>query len=374
MPHIAIVYSHFPHYRQAVFQELANSPHYRFSFFYDPRGVSDSIRSGELGAGHFGIKTIKFGVLLIQPRSCHLALLRQFDGFIFLGNPYILSTWLAAVLARLRGRPVFFWSHGWLRRETGLKAWLRRNFYRIADGLLVYGNRAREIGVSEGFSPERIHVINNSLDYTVQKQAREFALTAAANYALPNADLPRKPFFLAVTRLVPSVELDKAIEAMAKLPHDAALVVVGAGPERTALEARVRELGVDVRFLGAIYDELRLANLFLRARAVVSPGKVGLLAMHALAYGTPVITHDDPDRQMPEVEAIEPGVTGAFFKRGDVSDLARHMGMFLDRPTEGWEYEAGRVAAISKIEIGYTPQAQVALITAALDTKLGSPS
>ena len=50
---------------------------------------------------------------------------------------------------------------------------------------------------------------------------------------------------------------------------------------------------------------------------------VGLTAMHSLAYGTPVITHDDEMFQSPEWEIILPGSNGGFFRRGDARDLAR---------------------------------------------------
>jgi len=32
-----------------------------------------------------------------------------------------------------------------------------------------------------------------------------------------------------------------------------------------------------------------------------------------MIYGTPVITHDDFDQRKPEFEAIQAGLTGAFF-------------------------------------------------------------
>lgn len=125
-------------------------------------------------------------------------------------------------------------------------------------------------------------------------------------------------------------------------------------------------------FLGAIYEEDQLAPLFLGARAVVSPGKVGLLAMHAMAYGTPVITHGDLDRQMPEIEAIEPGVTGALFKRGDDADLARQMLVFINRNPRDLEVQKASELAIARIERDYTPQSQVRKIVSALDAAFGN--
>jgi hypothetical protein len=88
--------------------------------------------------------------------------------------------------------------------------------------------------------------------------------------------------------------------------------------------------------------------------------------MHALAYGAAVITHGDPDRQMPEFEAIEEGLTGSFFEYGKVGDLAAVLQAALDQPLTESNVAVRRRAAIATIENGYTPQRQVELIEAAL--------
>jgi glycosyltransferase involved in cell wall biosynthesis len=368
-PRIAVIYTHFPHYRAPVFAALSKNSFYAYDFFYDPQGIESTISSGEGARNHHAMPVKKWHSLMWQGGALRLAASSNADGFIFLGNPFIVSTWVAAALARLRGKPVFYWTHGWLRREHGLKAFLRRMFYRLADGFLVYGTRARALGTTDGFDPACIHVINNSLDYDAQKAARTDALNAKAPEEIAILD---KPFFLAVSRLVQGIKLEYAIDAMAQLQEEAALIIVGAGPEREALEKRAQILGVDVRFTGSVYDEAQLARLFMNARAVVSPGKVGLLAMHALAYGTPVITHGDLDHQMPEVEAIEDGVTGALFRYGDVTDLTSKM-----RAVLAWDEKTRAAcsdAAIARVENGYTPEAQVNLITNALNSIFKRPS
>jgi hypothetical protein len=68
------------------------------------------------------------------------------------------------------------------------------------------------------------------------------------------------------------------------------------------------------------------------AHVTVSPGKVGLTALQSLAYGTPVITHDNFNAQGPEWEAIIPKQTGDFFRQGDVVDLARLIKAFTSTP------------------------------------------
>lgn len=71
-------------------------------------------------------------------------------------------------------------------------------------------------------------------------------------------------------------------------------------------------LANNIWFYGACYDEIKNAALIYNADLCVSPGNVGLTAMHSMVFGTPVITHNDFKWQMPEFEAIEPGKTGDF--------------------------------------------------------------
>ena len=359
---IAIIYTHLPHYRKPVFSELGSSSHFNFSFYYDVRGVDPTIRSEKLdGTGHH-IRTLTLGGLMFQPGIFSACIRDDFDCYIFLGNPHIVTTWLLMPILRLRKKKVAFWTHGWIRRERGLKRWLRNKFYHQADMLLLYSNRAKELGLASGFSEEQMEVIYNSLDYPTQKAQREARCGHSNDKGVP--------YFLCVSRLVPNVEIDLAIEAMAVLAIEPGLacelIVVGEGPERAALELQAEQLRAHVRFLGAIYEEERLAELFMNCVAVVSPGKVGLLAMHALAYGAPVITHGDLDQQMPEVEAIIPGRTGQFFQRGDVKELAASMQRYL-LIEHG---ETQRREAIEIIEKHWTPSAQRQLVEQAIDRLL----
>jgi glycosyltransferase involved in cell wall biosynthesis len=114
---------------------------------------------------------------------------------------------------------------------------------------------------------------------------------------------------------------------------------------------------------GACHNEQVLGSLFLSATVTVSPGKIGLTAMHSLAYGVPVITHDDPARQGPEWEAIIAGRTGEFFRRNDPRDLADVIRRWTLAPVPS---ASVRDACYEVIETRYNPQAQAEAINRAV--------
>ena len=68
-------------------------------------------------------------------------------------------------------------------------------------------------------------------------------------------------------------------------------------------------------FYGATYDEKELSKLIYMSDLTVSPGNIGLTAIHSLSYGTPVCSHSNFNNQMPESEAIINFENGFFFRK-----------------------------------------------------------
>lgn len=357
---VDIVYTHFPHYRGGVFSELSSSEEFCFNIYYDSQGVDGTIKSGQPNDNHVQLTTKKIGPFFFQPGAVLQALRTKASAAIYLGNVFVITTWIALLICRLRGIQTFLWTHGWLESEPSIKGFLRRSFYRMSNGLLLYGNRAKLIGVEHGFSASKMHVIYNSMDYSKQKKVREMCMESPLS----------KPYFCIVGRLVSELRLDLAIEAAAILrggfSDEFEIVVIGDGPLRQELESAAANVQVRFRFLGAIYEEDVLGAYIANSVAVLSPGKVGLLAMHALAYGRPVVTHSNFDLQMPEVEALVEGVSAAFFSEGSASDLADVMYRFLSN--EAGLYD--RNECINMIEEKYNPQKQAKIIEAVLKGKL----
>lgn len=317
------------HYRMALVRELWGQGASDYVLFADTQDSISGIAAVDLSADRRFRRTpcVRFlDRLTWQSGAVREAAFGNFDTYIFLGNGQWLSTWVAAVVARMRGRRVLFWTHGWTRRDRGMKRYLRVIFYRLANGLLLYGDRARSIGMELGFSSTSLYVMYNSLDF--DKQQFLLSKQAADAGAAMRAELfgdPNVPMVIAAARLTTAKRFDlliRAIGVVSRRHRPVNLLIVGDGPERDRLHHLAFAEGVRVAMVGECYDEERLALLFSAAAVTVSPGNIGLTCMHSLGYGVPVITHDDPEEQGPEYEAVSPGHTGEFFRKGSVDALA----------------------------------------------------
>lgn len=369
---VAIGYHHFAHYRAAVLEELCRRGRHRYILVGDPKGTDSTIKIWEAPPDIAFVKARcwTIGPIVIQPGQALLALRRDIDTIVLLGVAWWPMSWVCAILARLTGKRVIFWGHGWIRPERGVRGWLRRTYYKLPHAHMFYGHVAKIIALQEGFAPENLHVIYNSLDHAAQRRARERVsredLEDIRVQLFGRAD---HPIVVCTTRLIALRRLDLLIEALAQLKRrgrEVDLLLVGDGPEKANLQAQAARLGVTVNFYGACYDEDRLARLVMASNATVAPGKVGLAAMTSLGYGRPVITHDDPDNQMPEWEAIIPGKTGSLFRHNDVADLARAIEEWTPTP---WPTERVRADCDRIIERFWNAPFQRVVIERALDGK-----
>ncbi len=235
---------------------------------------------------------------------------------------------------------------------------LKRLFFRLPNGgTFVYGDHAKGLMVKAGVSPDKIFVIHNSLAYTEQLSIRESNLKSdvfESHFGNANSNL------IFIGRLTPVKKLDMIIEAMSLLKHKMPLnlTFIGDGEVRGLLERRAMQYGLreNVWFYGACYDERKNAELIYNADLCVSPGNVGLTAIHVLMFGCPAITHDDFAHQVPEFESIKPGATGNFYKYGSVSSLAEAI---YDWLTNHKDRDAVRSACYSEIDARWNPGYQI---------------
>ncbi len=375
---IAIIDRCVPHYRRGLYDILMADRDRSFTIIAAARPVERIGTVEYPGPDGSGWRWIDaHGVRIAGSRGASVwqwgavkaGLSSRYDAIIMMANPNDPSLWLCAMLARLTGKRLIFWTHGLTRRDRPLRRRLRVLWLRLAHAYAIYGHFGKIGMVSERLDPARCHVCYNALDYTQQASLRTTLTTEHSPEVRRDlfGSRSRAPIALSVSRLSAFKKVDQLVRAHASLQRagfEANLLIIGDGAERPKLEALVDELGVrdSVRFVGECYDEQRLAAMILASDVSVTPGAIGLTVMHCLAYGVPCITHDDWFDHGPEFEAIIEGKTGGFFRKDDVDDLARVMKHWLSAPNR----QAVATACIRTIERFYRPEIQAAVMLRAL--------
>jgi glycosyltransferase involved in cell wall biosynthesis len=141
---------------------------------------------------------------------------------------------------------------------------------------------------------------------------------------------PGGRFVLVVGRLVGQKGVDVAVRALAVLPDDVRLAVLGDGPERPRLEALARELGVADRVLlpgrvGDVAAWLRAAELVLHP---VRWEGFGLAVLEAMLAERPVVA--SAVSAVPEL--VVGGQTGLLVPPDDAGALAASAAELLADP------------------------------------------
>lgn len=264
------------------------------------------------------------------------------------------------------GTKVFFWTHGWYGKEKGLMKLIKRVFYSKVDGVFLYNNRGKEKMIKNGFDETQLYVIYNSLDYGKQLGIRH-SLQPSKLYQIHfGNDNPNVVFIGRLTKVKRFDLLIEAISLLKKKGEFVNLTFIGDGEERKNMERMIAEHGVtdQVWFYGACFDEKKNAELIYNADLCVSPGNIGLTAMHVLMFGCPAITNDDFDTQMPEFEAVKEDKTGAFFKADDSKSLADSISSWFAKHVN--DRETIRQNCYKEIDSHWNPEYQISVIKDAL--------
>jgi glycosyltransferase involved in cell wall biosynthesis len=202
--------------------------------------------------------------------------------------------------------------------RTRLMPLFIRAFYPSADEVVAVSHGvARDLSDATGFALPSIRVIYNPVI------TDELTAAGTAPPAHPWLADGGSPVVLGVGRLTRQKNFVSLIRAFAKVRRQrpARLLILGEGEERSALEALVRELGLDndvalPGFLAGAHGCMARAAVF-----VLSSAWEGLptVLIEALAAGTTVVSTDCPSGPR---EILRGGELGRLVPPGDIEALA----------------------------------------------------
>ena len=358
---LCLIFNLAPKYREAIYKLIDKK--YNCDWYF--------------GAAYSGIKELDFDILknvyhyktLGNPQRLYwkrgiisLLFRKKYNVFLMTAESRSITDYIFFLIAHILGKRVYVWTHGWYGKETKSEAKIKHWMFQQVSGIFVYGNYARKLMIGNGINPDKIYTIHNSLDHEKQCQIRGH---------ISKSDIYKQhfqnsyPTIIFIGRLTKVKKLEMLIQALGNLKNNGQcynLIFVGDGPEKKFLLEQASKWGVtdNIWFYGPCYDEEENAKLIYNADLCVSPGNVGLTAIHVMTFGCPVITHSSFKLQMPEFEAIKPGKTGAFFTFDDVASLTETISSwFADNSNNR---EAIRQYCYNEIDNNWTPEFQMNVI------------
>jgi glycosyltransferase involved in cell wall biosynthesis len=227
------------------------------------------------------------------------------------------------------------WGSAYWRAYLGaagpIASMLERMTARLADQIVAVSDEVRRRLESIGVDPARIVVVANAID------------RARLDAVVPQ---DRDVHLISAGRLARHKRVDEAIRVAARLRDEGRsvdLVVIGDGPERTALERLVNELHLEgrVEFLGTLDTDEEVWSWVKSAQVCVCPSDregFGLAVAESLALGTPVVCVDHPRNDATRL--VDEGVTGSVVAPGDLDALAAAVGRWLESDTPRTEVSA----------------------------------
>lgn len=359
------ILNYAPHYRYPIFKMINDELEADFYFGDIPGSSIEKIDYSDLSNFKEEFKTLQFKTFYWYKGSIN-QIFKPYKNFVLTGDPQIFSNWIILILAKLTGKKVYLWTHGWYGEETGFKKTIKRLYFNLANKILLYGDYAKNLMIKNGFDQNKLVPLYNSLNYDLQLSIRN-GLETTSVYV--NHFKNTNPVLIFIGRVQKNKRLDLVLKAMKLLNNQGKflnLVVVGKVSKDYNIQEDINSnnLHEQVWLYGPSYDEKKNGELIYNASLCISPGNVGLTAIHSLMYGTPVITHNNFTKQMPEFEVVIENYTGIFFEENNLDDLVKKIEIILDQKIE-------RENCYQVISEKWNPHYQINILKSILNAPIG---
>jgi glycosyltransferase involved in cell wall biosynthesis len=320
-----------PIYREGFYKKILSNKKYSIQIFVQ-RNLPTPIKTVHhkfkkkvnlLKYFSFGNENIIFTYLPI------IKLFKNFDIFVVEGNPRYISHFLLANLLAIFKKKLILWTMAHSSSNNKIREKLRLWWTRLFKFIYVYTDKEKIFLRKKGFNNNVIYAMNNGLDQEnidkIKNKLKNKSLNNKKNHK----------YFLSCARLLKKNKFDLAIKAFAEIKkkyNNFTWIVIGDGDQKRYLKNLVLKykLGQQIKFVGPIYDENKLAPYFIKSECLIHPASIGLTLIHSFGYGLPVITHSKTKFHNPEIAAFKNNHTGLFFKMDDINSLSQSIKKFLD--------------------------------------------
>jgi len=318
MPRVLIVYKTLPHYRVEFYDRLRSRLLDDDVELVLAIGQPDRISSLRQDTSdlpwvtHVHNRYLRvFGKQLVwQPvlrfgRSSDVVIVEQASKLVV---NVVFMAW-----RKLGGPKYCLWGHGRnldACTASPLAEWWKKRTLRACDWWFAYTEGTSAFLTGNGYSPERVTVVQNAIDTDRLRRIRASITDDEQALLRQTLEITSEHVATFVGSLYAGKRLEFLIEAAdlvrRRLPTFT-LIVIGDGPERSMLEAAANSRPW-VRLFGAMRGETMARHASLGS-VLLMPGQVGLAILDSFALELPMITAVS-DNHGPEVEYLEHGSNG----------------------------------------------------------------
>lgn len=223
------------------------------------------------------------------------------------------------------------------RKEwSGVKGFIRRIIVKIVfnvfDEVWSTGTPGCEALEKLGCKKEKIRSFTFFFDMSRYHNTDPEKLNKVKAFKTKNSNEDTEVIFLSAGKLIPSKGFDNAIQALARLNNEKAILwIAGTGENEKELKRLAAELNVtkQVKFLGWLQqDEVELA--FASSDVFVHPAYFDpfpIVVLDAMTWGKPIIaTHESGSAK----DRVLHGENGFLYPGGQVDLLVDHMKYFVE--------------------------------------------
>ena len=247
-------------------------------------------------------------------KNC-IAMLRRYDPPMIIQYIWLKYKFLYAFMlyCRVKGIKTLLWSHG-INMQSRTGTWKKYLYYvrqLLSTAQIIYTPNELKYVVTR---PEKVFVANNTLNYEDLPRIEKSREEIKDEYGFSG-----KKVLLCVGRLnTHNRKVDLLLDAH-ELIHDENIVTIIVGNGLTEQQIKRIEICKGACYLGAIFDPLKINEIYKMADVFIMPGGVGLAINHAFYHGLPAIIENV--NHSPEAYYLKDGINGFVFNKADPEDL-----------------------------------------------------
>lgn len=282
---------------------------YRFKFFTNFSPVSDPRRFWSF-VNPSVIREIFFG---------------SYDALIVHGYGAI-TNWLAFAGAKISGTPIILQGETVLHSDQGvIKRAALSQLFKQVSAFLVIGTKSREFYKAFGISDEKLFLAPYSVDNSFFFAKHE-ALKSKKGILKRGAGIPESlPVILYLSKLIARKRPMDLLCAFLSIQDKAALVFVGDGEERSALQQHVISRQIKNVFFTGFKNQTELPNYYSMADVFVLPSEFetwGLVVNEAMCFGLPIVVSSGVAAS---ADLVRHGENGYVYSPGDIRTLTDYL-------------------------------------------------